>query len=293
MQVKDEFAQDHALDHPLPVFLTGDRQRFEDEHGNSLLIKMSLLVVATIAIGVAMTLALGVPLPKNPFAADTTPADPPAARMISDQSTPPNPAAPPDQSTVQLASTPTADAGQTASIAPTGIAPTSIAPTGSTPAASDAAPTPDAATDSQTAAPASEDLLKQFQSWAATQDSQPPAAPAPSAQSQIDAIRPIQQDESVRPMRDTAPPQAETAQGAPTTRIIQDDPLPPRAVHKHHKPPQTQNARAEIGAPKAARPARAARADARPPLENRPPVDQVPQPTQPPSLLQSLGISRQ
>jgi hypothetical protein len=284
VQVKDEFAQDHALDHPLPVFLTGDRQRFEDEHGNSLLIKMSLLVVATIAIGVAMTLALGVPLPKNPFAADTTPTDPPAARMIGDQSTPPNPAAPPNQSTVQLASTPTADAGQTAS----------IAPTGSTPAASDAAP--DASADSQTAAPASGELLKQFQSWAAAQDSQPPAAPAPSAPSQVEAIRPIQQNEPVRPMQDTSPPQTDAAQSAPTTRIIQDDPLPARAVHKHHKPPLTQNARAEIGAPKAARPAnrpdRATRAEARPPQDGRP-TDQPPQPAQPPSLLQSLGLSRQ
>jgi hypothetical protein len=284
VQVKDEFAQDHALDHPLPVFLTGDSQRFEDEHGNSLLIKMSLLVVATIAIGVAMTLALGVPLPKSLFA-DTTPTDPPAARMISDQSTPPNPAALPDQSTVQTTNPSTADAGQTAS----------IAPTGSTPAASDAAP--DASADSQAAAPAaSGELLKQFQSWAAAQDSQPPAAPAPSAPSQVDAIRPIQQNESVRPMQNTSPPQTDAAQGAPTTRIIQDDPLPARAVHKHHKPPLTQNARAEIGAPKAARPAnrpdRAARAEARPPQDGRP-TDQPPQPTQPPSLLQSLGLSRQ
>jgi hypothetical protein len=276
VQVKDEFTQDH----PLPVFLAGDRQRFEDDQGSSLLIKMSLLVVATIAIGVAMTLALGVPLPKNPFA-ETTPADPPAARLISDQSTPPNPAASPDQSTVQQASAPTADTAQTAS----------IAPSGSTPAA-DASPAPDTATDNQTAAPASGDLLKQFQSWAATQDSQPPATPAPSAPAQVEAIRPIQQNESVRPMQDTSPPQAEAAQGAPTTRILQEDPLPARAVHKHHKPPLTQNARAEIGAPKAPRPARAARADARPPQDGRPP-EQPPQPTQPPSLLQSLGISRQ
>jgi hypothetical protein len=275
VQVKDEFTQDH----PLPVFLTGDRQRFEDDQGSSLLIKMSLLVVATIAIGVAMTLALGVPLPKNPFAADT-PADPPAARVISDQSTPLNPAASPDQSAVQPTNPSTADAGQTAS----------IAPSGSTPAARDA--TPDAATDSQTAAPASGELLKQFQSWAATQDSQPPAAPAPSAPTQVEAIRPIQQTESVRPIQDTSPPQADAAQGAPTTRVIQDDPLPARAVHKHHKPPLAQNARAEIGAPKAPRPARPARVDARPPQDGRP-TEQPPQPTQPPSLLQSLGISRQ
>jgi hypothetical protein len=277
VQVKDEFAQDHSLDHHLPVFLTGERQRFDDESGNSLIIKMSLLVVATIAIGVAMTLAIGVPLPKNPFA-DSTPTDPPAARMISDQSTPPIPAAPPDQSTVQTTNPSTTDAGQTAS----------IAPTITVPSASDAAP--DTSADSQAAAPASGELLKQFQSWAATQDSQPPAAPTPSAPPQIEAIRPIQQSETVRPIQDTSPPQAEAAQGAPTTRIIQDDPLPPparAAAHKHHKPPLTQNARAEIGAPKAAHPtARPARLDARPAQ----PVDQPPQPTQPPSLLQSLGI---
>ena len=285
MQVKDEFAQDHSLDHPLPVFLTGDRQRFDDEYGSSLIIKMSLLVVATIAIGVAMTLALGIPLPKNPFA-DSTPTDPPAARMISDQSTIPTPAAPADQTTVQATTPPTTDAGQTAS----------IAPTGNTQAAGDAAPAPDTTTDNQTAAPATGELLKQFQNWAATQDSQPPAAPAPSAAAQVEAIRPIQQNESVRPMQDTSPPQAEAAQGAPTTRILQDDPLPAapaRAAHKHHKPPLTQNARAEIGAPKAARlanrPDRAARPDARPPQLQ----DQPPQPTQPPSLLQSLGLSRQ
>jgi hypothetical protein len=282
VQVKDEFTQDH----PLPVFLTGDRHRFEDDQGSSLLIKMSLLVVATIAIGVAMTLALGVPLPKNPFA-DATPTNPPAARLISDQS------APSDQSTVQATSPSTADAGQTASITLSAITPSTIAPTGSTPAASDASPAPDTATDSQTAAPASGDLLKQFQSWAATQDSQPPAAPAPGTPAQVEAIRPIQQNEPVRPMQDPSPPQADTAQGAPTTRIIQEDPLPARAVHKHHKPPLAQNARAEIGAPKAPHPAnrpdRAARADARPPQ----PTEQVPAPTQPPSLLQSLGISRQ
>ena len=279
MQVRDEFAQDH----PLPVFLTGDSQRFEDEHGSSLLIKMSLLFVATIAIGVGMILALG--LPKSLFA-DATPTDPPAAaRLITDQSTPPDQPASPSQSASQPTTPATADTGPTFSTGPT---------LASAPAASETtATTPDSASDSQAAAPASADLLKQFQSWAATQDAQQPAAPAPSAPAQVEAIRPIQQNESVRPIQD-ATQQANPAQDAPTTQIIQDNPTPARAAHKHHKPPPAQqNARAEIGTPKVVhptRPDRNARADARAP---QPQQEQPPQPTQPPSLLQSLGLSRQ
>ena len=257
---------DFTSDHPLPVFLSTDTERYEEPRRSSFLLKTTgLFVVAAIVIGGAVTLTLGNPM--NLFAvADSaaSQADSATAQPTADQSTPPA-QTPPVQST--------ADAGQTA---------------GATPGRDDVTAAADNA-----AEPSSGALLKQFQSWAAQQDAQPQDAPAQGAptqgvQTQVEPVRPIQdttpQAEPARPAQDAA------------TQPSDDTPAPVRVAQKHRRTRPVQNARAEIRIPRprpapGARPDRTARADARPPQDGRP-LEQ-PQQAQSPSFLQSIGIKPQ
>jgi hypothetical protein len=249
----------------LPVFLSSHAERYEEPRRSSFLLKTAgLFVVAAIMIGAAVTLTLGNPM--NLFA-EASQADTPAAQPTVDQSPPPV-QTPPVQST--------ADAGQTAAAAPSRDDDVT--------AAGDNA-----------AAPPTGALLKQFQSWAAQQDS-PQAEPAQAAQgAQTQGVQ--TQVEPVRPMIQDATTEAEpvrSVQGAPPTQVMQDDPPPPvRTAQKHRRARPVQNARAEIRIPRprpvaGARPDRTARADARPPQDGRP-VEQ----SQSPSFLQSIGLRPQ
>jgi hypothetical protein len=279
----------------LPVFLTGDAQLYEELRGSSWLLKAGLfvLVVAAIVIGAAMMLSLGYPMR---MFADAAPTDPPATQSISDRSTPPT--------TLQRQST--VDAGQTVGSAPNrGEVADATAP------ASDSQP--------ETREPASGTLLKQFQSWAASQDSQAeptqdtptqvePVRPIQDAPTQVEPVRPIVQDtqapvEPIRPIQDAATQAESTPPVRDTqTQVSQDNPAPVHAVRKHRKGPTVQNARAEVRP--TAKPARASTRqywnasaetprtlqDARLPQDPRP-DPQPAQNAQSPSLLRNLGIS--
>jgi hypothetical protein len=258
---------DFTSDHPLPVFLSSDAERYEEPRRSSFLLKTAgLFVLAAIVIGAAVTLTLGNPM--NLFA-EASQADSAAAQPTADQSPPPVQAAPPQA---------TADAGQTAG---------ATASRDDVTAATDNAPEPPSGA-----------LLKQFQSWAAQQDGQPQAEAAQPAQG-AQTLGVQTQVEPVRPIQD-ATPQAEptrSVQGAPTTQVMQDDPpAPVRAAQKHRRARPVQNARAEIRMPRprpvaGARPDRNVRADVRPPQDGRP-VEQQPQ-AQSPSFLQSIGLRPQ
>jgi hypothetical protein len=258
---------DFTSDHPLPVFLSSDTERYEEPRRSSLLLKTTgLFVVAAIVIGGAMTLTLGNPMDLFAVAdSAASQADSAAAQPNTDQPPAPPVQAPPVQST--------ADAGQTA---------------GSTPSREDVTAAADNA-----AAPPSGALLKQFQSWAAQQDAQPQGAPTQGAQTQGVQT----QVEPVRPIQD-ATPQAEPARPAQdaATQPSDDAPAPVRVAQKHRRARPVQNARAEIRIPRprpaaGVRPDRNARADARPPQDGRPPEQT--QQAQSPSFLQSIGLRPQ
>lgn len=251
---------DFTSDHPLPVFLSSDAERYEEPRRSSFLLKTAgLFVVAAIVIGAAMTLVLGNPM--NLFA-EASVADTPAAQPTADQTTPPV-QTPPVQSTADIEQTAAATSSREDVTATADIAPE----------------------------PPSGALLKQFQSWAAQQDGQPqaePAQPAQGAQTQVEPVRPIQD----------ATPQAEPARPAQdaATQPSDDTPAPVRVVQKRRRARPVQNARAEIRIPRprpaaGARPDRNARADARPPQDGRA-LEQQPQP-QTPSFLQSIGLRPQ
>jgi hypothetical protein len=278
VRMKDDFAPDH----PLPVFLSRGTEAYEEPRGSSWPLKAGLFVVAAIVVGAAMTLSFG--YPKNIFA-DTSQADSPAAQVAPDQSAAPT--TPADQSTD--------DAAQAAASAP-GSA------TGSVPnrdeVADTSSPAPAIESPAETQEPPSGALLKQFQSWAATQDAQRQAGLPQNSPTQAEPIRPIQdapaQVEPVRPIVQDAATQADPAQGAQDAATEpQDNPAPTRAARKHRKPAAVQNARAEIKPAKRARAGIRQDADARPPQDPRAAEQQQPaQNAQSPSLLQSLGLSR-
>ena len=261
---------DFTSDHPLPVFLSSDAERYEEPRRSSFLLKTAgLFVLAAIVIGAAVTLTLGNPM--NLFA-EASVADTPAAQPTADQKQPTADQSPPPVQTPPVQST--ADAGPTA---------------GATPSREDVTAAADNAPE-----PSSGALLKQFQSWAAEQDGPPqaePAQPAQGAQTQVEPVRPIMQEATTR-----AEP-ARPVQGAPTTQIMQDDPpAPVRVAQKHRRARPVQNARAEIRMPRprpvaGARPDRNVRADVRPPQDGRA-VEQQPQ-QQSPSFLQSIGLRPQ
>jgi hypothetical protein len=296
VQTRDEYAPDH----PLPVFLSREAQFYEEPRRSSWLIRVGLAVVAALVIGAAMTLSLGHPMS---IFADASPSDSPAAQPATDQSTPPAPQ-------VQTATTAT-DAGQTAAI-PQGNTPgnTQGNTQGSTASRDDVAATSNPGSDGQaaTADPPPGALLKQFQSWAAAQDAEKQGGSAPPAQdapTQVEPVRPMIQNtqapvEPIRPIQDVTT----RADPAPPVQDVatqdQATPAPVRAVRKHRKSTPLQNARAEI---RPAKPTRAGDrhfwkppAEARTAQDARPPQGAPdPQPAQnagPPSLLQSIGISR-
>jgi len=259
---------DFAPDHPLPVFLSREAETFEEPRRSPWLLKTGLVVVAAIVIAGTMTLSLGNPL--NIFA-EASPTDPPATQPIADQSTPP--AAVQNQAAV--------DAAPTA---------------GSAPPRQEVADTSNAASEGQaeTTEPPPGALLKQFQSWAAAQDSGRQAGPGQPVQPGQD---PRTQVEPIRPIVQDATTQAEAEQPAQDAAAEpQDNSAAARTVRRHRKGPSVQNARAEIRLTKRARPSvrpdGSARADARAPQDPRAAPDQPAQNAQSPTFLQSIGVNR-
>ena len=127
--------------------------------------------------------------------------------------------------------------------------------------------------------PPTEALFKQFQAWAAEEDTRAQVEPKP----------PVQQEAPVQPLQ-TAPVQV--VQDVPAQQVVQDAPAPVHSRKKHRRLRSVQNARAEI------RPQRNHRARVREEQAARvqvPPVPDVRAPEQPaqnaqtPWLLQSFG----
>jgi hypothetical protein len=288
--VRHDFA---SSDHPLPVFLSSRTEQYEEPKTSSWLRRISLFVMAIGVIGAAMTLSLGNPMNILGLASNSPapPATDPSASstVASNDDAQDTKQASPQQTSPQQAAPPTVSPQTAAALA----------------ALAAALPARDAAPSAAASSPPSESqagdppgaLLKQFQSWAATQDTQP----AQDTQRQTDQVRPIVQEaqpqaEPPRPVQQAARPDAADDTPAPA-------PIMRASAPKHHKPRPVQNARAEIRAAKppqaGARPLdRTARADARPadrnaraPQDGRP-AEQAPQP-QTPSFLQSIGIRPQ
>jgi hypothetical protein len=110
--------------------------------------------------------------------------------------------------------------------------------------------------------PLTEELFKQFQAWAAEEETRTQAQPA-------------------QPMQ------------APTVRVMQDAPTRVRSVKKHRQVRSVQNARAEIRLQRNHRARVREEQDSRgqvPPAPDPRAQDQSMQNAQPPSLLQSLGL---
>jgi hypothetical protein len=249
MPTKDGFAPDH----PLPVFLSDYAEEFEQPDMrkawdgaaiSSRILKMSVLAVAATAIAI---LWFGNPV--GLFANVTASlVDMTALQPGTGQSTPAI------QPTAQ-ASPPTA---------------------GDAPAREEIAAPGEPANQmkAESSEPRAEDLLKQFQTWAAEEDTRAPVVP----------VEPVQPVQPVQVVQDDQ------------AQVEEDARAPVRHMQKHRRIKPAQNARAEIRPvpnPRAKlRREQNARALVRPAQDPRAPEQsaQNAQPPQAPSLLQSLGL---
>ena len=243
MPTKDGFAPDH----PLPVFLSEYAEEFEQPGMekawdgaaiSSRILKMSVLAVAAMAIAI---LWLG-----NPIAlfANVTASlvDISAFQSGTGQSTPAI------QSTAQA-----------------------LPPTATDTPTREEVAAPVNQMNAQNNEPPAEDLLKQFQTWAAEEDTRAPVVP----------VEPVQPVQPVQVVQDDQ------------AQVEEDARAPARHMQKHRRIRPAQNARAEIRPvpnPRAKlRREQNARALVRPAQDPR--VQEQPvQYVQPPSLLQSLGL---
>lgn len=176
-----------------------------------------------------------------------------------------------DASAVQPATEPPAATVQSTAAAQNLPATTTDAPTrDETAAAVEPADQSQAQSQAGSGQPLTEDLFKQFQAWAAEEDTRAQAVP-------------------VQPAQGSSP--AQPVQGPPV-RVAQDAPPQVQPAKKHRRVRSIHNARAEV------RPQRHARAryreEQRPPApiapEPRAPEPPPPQNSQTPWLLQSLGL---
>jgi hypothetical protein len=246
MPTKDGFAPDH----PLPVFLSEYAEEFEQPGMgkawdgaaiSSRILKMSVLAVAAMAIAI---LWLG-----NPVAlfANVT------ASLVGTTALQPGigQSTPAIQSTAQALPPTATDAPTRAEI----TAP--VEPANQMKAENSEPPT--------------EDVLKQFQAWAAEEDTRAPVVPVQSVQ----PAQVVQDDQA---------------------QVEEDARAPVRRIQRHRRIRPAQNARAEIRPvqnPRAKlRREQNARALVRPAQDARAPDQSVQnaQAPQPPSLLQSLGL---
>jgi hypothetical protein len=251
MPTKDGFAPDH----PLPVFLSEYAEEFEQPGMgkawdgaaiSSRILKMSVLAVAAMAIAI---LWLG-----NPVAlfANVT------ASLVGTTALQPGigQSTPAIQSTAQALPPAATDAPTREEIA--------------------APVEPANRIKAENSEPPAEDVLKQFQTWAAEEDTRAPVVP----------VQPVQ---SVQPAQVVQDDQAQ---------VEEDARAPVRHVQRHRRIRPAQNARAEIRPvqnPRAKlRREQNARALVRPAQDARAPDQSVQnaQPPQAPSLLQSLGLQR-
>jgi hypothetical protein len=224
---------------------------------SSRILKTSILAVAVTAIGIAV-LSIGNPVTLVANVTDWW-VDKPALQPEADPST----------ATIQTIAS-TQDLPPTTTDAPprneiaAAVEPAdqSRVEVGQSQAGQSQAETNQPLTQAETNQPLTEELFKQFQAWAAEEETRAQAGPAQSVQ-------------------------------APTVRVMQDAPTRVRPVKKHRQVRAVQNARAEI------RPQRNHRARVREEQDSRGQVPPVPDPraqdpsmqnAQPPSLLQSLGL---
>jgi hypothetical protein len=250
MPTKDGFTPDH----PLPVFLSDYAAEFEQPGIGkawdgaaiaSRILKMSVLAVAAMAIAV---LWLG-----NPLAifANVTASlvDMTTSQPGGGQSTPAI------QSTAQALPPTATDATAREQIA--------------TPAE------PANQVKAENSEPPAEDVLKQFQAWAAEEDTRAPVVAAEPAPQPVQPAQVVQDDQA---------------------QVDEDAQAPVRHMRRHRRIRPVQSARAEIRPvqnPRAKlRREQNARALVRPAQDARAPDPAVQnaQPPQPPSLLQSLGL---
>jgi hypothetical protein len=228
---------------------------------SSRIVKTSILVVTAAAIVLAM-LSGGNPLVlfENAMAslvATSTPQDDSGQSMPSIQSTADAQALPPTASE---------------------------APTGSEKAAAFNAAAFKAADQSQTEIPQppADVLLNQFQAWAAEKDARP----------QVPGVQPVQEEDArpqVPPVQPVQDAQAQVAQDA-QAQVVQNARAQVRHVQKQRRVRHVQNARVKNARAQIRR-AQNARAEARP-EQNAQAQDRPVQDAQPPSLLQSLGLSK-
>jgi hypothetical protein len=237
MATKDGFQPDRS-----PIFLSEHAEKTEQRKAwdiaiiSSRILKTSIWAVTATAIGIAI-LSVGDPVALVANVTATW-ADKPALQPDSD------PSAPAIQS----------------------IAGTQDLPTTTTdaPARDEIAAAVEPADQSQTeiGQPITEDLFKQFQAWAAEQETR----------AQVEPAQPVQ---------------------AAPARVVQEAPAQVRPTKKHRRVRSVQNARAEIRPPRNHRARVREEQDARvqvPPVPDTRAQDQSVQNAQTPSLLQSLGL---
>ena len=252
MATKDDFQPDRS-----PLFLSGHAEETEQpDIGkawdiaiiSSRILKMSIVAVTVTAIGIAI-LSIGNPVALVANVTDWW-VDKPAHQPEADPST----------STIQTIAS-------TQDLPPT---------TTDTPPREEIAAAVEPADQSrvevgqsqagqsqaETSQPLTEELFKQFQAWAAEEETRAPAG-------------------SAQPMQ------------APTIKVMQDAPTRVRPVKKHRQVRSVQNARAEIRTQRNHRARVREEQDARgqvPPVADPRAQDPSMQNAQPPSLLQSLGL---
>ncbi len=260
MPTKDGFDPDH----PLPLFLSADEPEpqgvgkvWDRAAISSGVLKASILVATATAIGIAI---LSVESPVTLFADVTV--------SLVDKSAP-QPGA--------IQSTPIVQSAAIQSTADAEVLPPTAkdAPTREIAAVSE----PAGQSQTENSEPSSDALFKQFQAWAAEQDTR---AAEQDTLARVKSLQPVQD----------APVQV--AQNAPAP-VVENAPAPVRPMQKHRRARSVHNSRAEIRhvqepRPKV-RPEQNARVQARPVQDARA-QDQSVQNAQAPSFLQSLNPFR-
>jgi cytoskeletal protein RodZ len=194
--MKDDFTSDH----PLPLFLSGHADEHE-ERGSLLLLNASILLLVASLVAMAIILLWGNPVK---VFADVTASltNISALQPGTDQSTPTIPSAPTVQSAADAQARP----------------PTA----GGAPTRNEIAAASEPADQSQTeiSEPTSQALFKQFQAWAAEEDTRAPVVP----------VQPVQPVQVVQDDR---------------AQVEEDAQAPVRHMQRHRRVRHVQDARAE------------------------------------------------
>lgn len=231
---------------PLPRFLAGQTEQqgighVRDGGVTAWRVFMSILVAAATATGVA-ALALGNPvalfaevtasLTGNPSPQPRANPSPPAIQTADNAPalTQPNADAKADVETLPPAANDAPAGSELVAAEPAASEPAAQDPTAKDPVAKD----PAAKDATETIAPSSEALFRQFQAWLSDQDAQAKAEPA-------------------EPAQDATPAQAEPNAPAQTDENVRA-PAPHRLAQKHRRVPSVHNVPAEMRAQNVRRP---------------------------------------